>query len=41
METAVFWTLEEVVAKVKEIYARDIQKEVETPENIGKCWFLM
>jgi hypothetical protein len=36
MIEAIFWSVEEVAAKASQLYANQIQPEVETPDNIGK-----
>ena len=36
MQQAIFWTIEEVAAKAKQLYESEIRSTVETPENIGK-----
>ncbi len=36
MIDAIFWSVEEIVAKANNMYADGIQQQVETPDNIGK-----
>jgi hypothetical protein len=36
MQQAIFWTVEEVAARAKKLYADKIQSQVECEDNIGK-----
>lgn len=36
MQQAIFWTVEEVAARAKKLYADNIRSQVECKDNIGK-----
>jgi hypothetical protein len=36
MVDAIFWSVEEIADKARNMYADGIQQQVETPDNIGK-----
>ena len=36
MIETIFWSVEEVTVKANQLYANEIQSEVEIPDNIGK-----
>jgi hypothetical protein len=36
MTNAIFWSVEEIAAKAKNMYADGIQQQVEIPDNLGK-----
>jgi hypothetical protein len=36
MIDAIFWSVQEIAAKAKNMYADEIQQQVETSDNVGK-----